>query len=205
MAALRPARINPPSSLSRVRRLHSSAVGEDRINIAAASDEIIKTAAAAADREWMAHALREAEHAFAADEVPIGAVLVRDGAILTRAHNRVEMDHDASAHAEMLCLRSAAADLGTWRLNATTLYVTVEPCALCLAALQAFRVERLVYGAPNTRMGAIESDMRAISEVQHPYHELEVEGGVRGEEAADLMRRFFQGRRDEPRYGGSGG
>ena len=85
--------------------------------------------------------------------------------------------------------------------GSTTLYCTVEPCPMCLAALHAFRIERLVYGAPNVRLGAIESDMRAISDVPHPYHRLRVSGGVRSEEAALLMRRFFQKRRDEPRYG----
>ena len=121
---------------------------------------------------YMAHAMLQAEHAFAAGEVPIGAVLVRDGAIVSAAHNRVESSHDASAHAEMLCMRSAGADANAWRLNASTLYVTVEPCAMCHAALHAFRVDRLVYGAPNTRMGAIESDMRAIAAVPHPYHQV---------------------------------
>ena len=149
----------------------------------------------------MVHALREAEKAFEADEVPIGAVLVRDGEIVSSAHNRVEGLRDASAHAEMLCMREAASSSATWRLDASTLYVTVEPCPMCLAALHAFRVEHLVYGAPNTRLGAIEGNMSAIADVPNPYHQLLVTRGVLADESAQLMKRFFQRRRDGPRFG----
>ena len=105
--------------------------------------------------------LLEAEIAFEEGEVPIGAVLVRDGAILAASHNRVEALRDASAHAEMLCARAAATAEGTWRLSETTLYCTVEPCPMCLAALHAFRIERLVYGTTNPRLGAVESALGA--------------------------------------------
>ncbi|EOD11121.1 hypothetical protein EMIHUDRAFT_104884 [Emiliania huxleyi CCMP1516] len=118
------------------------------------------------------------------------------GEVVASARNRVEELQDASAHAEMLCMRAAAASHGGWRLNAdaagdpcpSTLYVTVEPCPMCYAALHGFRVERLVYGAPNDRLGAVE----------HPFHTLEVQGGVREEAAAELMRAFFRGRRRQP-------
>jgi tRNA(adenine34) deaminase len=185
VAALRPGALSAPV------RARSSTVA----TIGGAGDAVND------DNAWMAHALREAEKAFAAKEVPIGAVLVRDGVQISAAHNRVESLHDASAHAEMLCVRAASAAAATWRLHGTTLYCTVEPCAMCLAALHAFRVERLVYGAPNTRLGAIEGDMRAISDVPHPYHALRVTSGVRADDAAHLMREFFRGRREEPRYG----
>lgn len=153
------------------------------------------------DETFMRAALAEAELAFAADEVPIGAVLVREGKIVAAAHNRVERMRDASAHAEMLCLRAAAREASTWRLNASTLYCTVEPCPMCLAALHQFRVERLVYGAANPRLGAVEGGMRPSSGTSHPFHEhIETTGGVLAQETGDLMRRFFRKRRQEPAY-----
>lgn len=151
------------------------------------------------DAEFMHHALAEAEKAFASREVPIGAVLVRNGEVVAAARNRVEELRDASAHAELLCMRTAAQEQSTWRLNAlgpSTLYVTLEPCPMCLAALHAFRVDRLVYAAPNERMGAIESSLRAQAPAtEHPYHTLDITGGVLAEPAAELMRAFFRERR----------
>jgi tRNA(adenine34) deaminase len=141
-------------------------------------------------------ALSEAEDAFRAGEVPIGAVLVRDGQVLARARNRVEETNDASAHAEMLALRSAARALGSWRLDDATLYTTLEPCPMCLPALAAFRVDRVVYGARNTRLGAIESAMSA-STAPHPYHTVDVEAGVLSEACSTLVRDFFRRRRAE--------
>ena len=154
------------------------------------------------DELFMEAALREAELAFDEGEVPIGAVLVRDGAVVAAAHNRVEGLQDASAHAELLCARAAAAavqPVPSWRLNASTLYCTVEPCPMCLAALHAFRIERLVYGTTNPRLGAVESAMRG--DAMHPYHSLSVTGGVLAEQAAGLMKHFFQRRREQgPRF-----
>jgi tRNA(adenine34) deaminase len=153
------------------------------------------------DEQFMRAALTEANLAFAQGEVPIGAVLVRDGAIVSRAHNQVEQLCDASAHAEMLCLRAAAASAPTWRLNASTLYCTIEPCPMCLAALHAFRVERLVYGASNPRLGAVEGAMRPSHGTPHPYHDqLHFTGGVLELETGELMRAFFRKRRLEPAY-----
>ena len=132
--------------------------------------------AAPADASFMRAAIWEARDAFAHGEVPVGAVLVRNGAVIARARNRVEELRDASAHAEMLCMRAAAAGGVTWRLNAlgpVTLYVTVEPCPMCLAAIHAFRVDRLVYGAPNDRMGAVEGLLRPSADADHPYHTVE--------------------------------
>ena len=105
------------------------------------------------DEKWMQLALEEAATAFAKGEVPIGAVLVHNGVAIARAHNLVEHTQDASAHAEMLCLRAAAAQLDSWRLLNSTLYCTVEPCPMCLAAANGFRVSRLVYGTTNARLG----------------------------------------------------
>ena len=178
-----------------------SALGRRAVSLHATLSTSPDVEEAMEDAQWMAHALREASVAFDEGEVPIGAVLVRDGQVISTARNRVEATHDASAHAEMLCLRSAGSALSTWRLGEATLYVTVEPCAMCLAAAHGFRIDRLVYGATNPRMGAVESDMRAASDVAHPYHEVRVTGGVMADEASDLMRRFFKRRRDEPRYG----
>ena len=163
------------------------------------------TCSAAADRDavFMRAALVKAEAAFAKHEVPIGAVLVRDGAVIASARNQVEELRDASAHAEMLCMRAAADVTGTWRLNhpsASTLYVTLEPCPMCLAAIHAFRVDRLVYAAPNARMGAIESSLRAQAADDHPYHSLEVTSGVLAEPAGELMRRFFRERRERASF-----
>jgi tRNA(adenine34) deaminase len=160
----------------------------------------VLTAARAADEGFMLQALLQAEAAAAAGEVPIGAVAVRDGEVLAVAHNKVEALQDASAHAEMLCARAAAAKSASWRLENTTLYCTVEPCPMCLAAMHAFRVERLVYGAPNARLGAVVGDLRAAQPLGelHPFHSVEVTGGVLAEPAAQLMQDFFRKRRSEP-------
>ena len=152
------------------------------------------------DEHFMRAAIIEAQQAFAEDEVPIGAVLVHDGKIVSAEHNRVERLRDASAHAELLCMRSAAAAAPQWRLSNSTLYVTLEPCPMCLAALHAFRVDRVVYGALNKRMGAIESALKPMAATQHPYHDLEILGGVLEDECGALMREFFQRRRERGPY-----
>lgn len=149
------------------------------------------------DATFMRLAIAQAAEASAAGEVPIGAVLVMGGDVVASARNRVEELCDASAHAEMLCLRGGAAATGNWRLNAapgSTLYVTLEPCPMCLAAVHAFRVERLVYAAPNTRLGAVESAMRFPAE--HPFHSVRVTSGLLRDEAAALMLDFFRSRRE---------
>jgi len=145
----------------------------------------------------MRYALAEAAAAGEAGEVPIGAVLTMDGELVASGRNQVERLGDASAHAEMLCLRAAAAATGNWRLNLrpSTLYVTVEPCPMCLAAIFAFRVERLVYAAPNPRLGAVVGAMRSPTE--HPFHRMDVSSGVLAAEAAGLMQGFFRRRRVE--------
>ena len=146
------------------------------------------------DFDFMGMALSEAQKAADAGEVPIGAVLTQDGAVIAQAHNLRETDKDATAHAEMLVIREGCRKLGRWRLSGTTLYVTIEPCPMCAGALVMSRVDRLVYGSPDFRAGAVES---IFNVVQHPAlnHRLTVTAGVRQEECAAAMQAFFRNRR----------
>jgi tRNA(adenine34) deaminase len=148
------------------------------------------------DELFMGEALIEARKALLAGEVPVGAVAVKAGEIIARAYNKVESLLDASAHAELLCLRKAAEVLGGWRLLGVTLYSTLEPCCLCAGGLISFRVERLVWGASDIRQGADGSWLPILSS-SHPIHKLEVTRGVLAEESALLLRQFFQERRRE--------
>lgn len=150
---------------------------------------------------YMGLALEQAEAAAAVGEIPVGAVLVSpEGAVLSVGRNRVEATGDASAHAEMECLRAAAAsrarEEGHWRMLDCTLYVTLEPCLMCLGAIQSFRVRRVVYGAQNHLLGAVESFLPVL-ERPHPFHQVEARGGVRAEECGALMKAFFARRRAE--------
>jgi tRNA(adenine34) deaminase len=142
------------------------------------------------DRAWMEAALAEARAAGEIGEVPIGAVIVHQGEIVARAHNRREVDRDPLAHAEILAIRQAAARLDSWRLTGATLYVTLEPCAMCAGALVASRISRLVYGARDPKAGYCES---LGNLVQDPRlnHRLQVAGGVREAESAAMLREFF--------------
>lgn len=150
------------------------------------------------DIRFMKEALAEAKKALAKEEVPVGAVLVWEGKVIARGHNQVELLQDATAHAEMLCLTSGASVLENWRLAGTTLYCTLEPCPMCAGAILASRVERLVWGAPDLRLGANGSwiDLFAMN---HPMHSLEVTPRVLEEEAAFLMRSFFETMRAKKR------
>lgn len=143
---------------------------------------------------FMREALKEAKKAFDADEVPVGAVLVQDNRVIARGHNQVELLQDATAHAEMICLTAGTGVLGNWRLAKTTLYCTLEPCAMCAGAVLAARVERLVWAAPDIRLGANGSWIDLFAQ-KHPMHTLEVTGHILEEEAALLMVSFFQKRR----------
>ena len=142
----------------------------------------------------MAVALEEAERSGAAGEVPIGAVVVVGGRIVAQAGNRRERDRDPTAHAEVLALRAAAADLGTWRLAGATLVVTLEPCPMCAGALLAARVDRVVFGAVNTDSGAC-GTLYNLCVDPRLNHEVEVVPGVRAAAAAALLDRFFADRR----------
>ncbi|PNG27453.1 nucleoside deaminase [Methylocella silvestris] len=142
----------------------------------------------------MSAAFEEAEAAFARGEVPVGAVIVRDGAILARAGNRTLADDDPTAHAEMLAIRAAARALGSQRLAGCDLYVTLEPCAMCAAAISFARVRRLYFAALDPKGGAVEHGPRFFAQ-STCHHAPEVYEGLRASEAAALLRRFFAQRR----------
>jgi len=146
------------------------------------------------DAEAMDAALREARSAAEAGEVPIGSVAVHDGAIIARGQNRVLRDNDPTAHAEIVAMRAAALALGNYRLNGCTLYVTLEPCAMCAGAMIHARLDRLVYAAPDPKAGAAGS---VLSVLNHPRlnHQMQVEQGILEEESAELLRSFFRERR----------
>jgi tRNA(adenine34) deaminase len=142
----------------------------------------------------MDDALREARAAQAAAEVPVGAVVVRDGTVVARAANRTLRDRDPTAHAEMLAIRAAAAKLGTERLTDCDLYVTLEPCAMCAAAISFARIRRLYYGAADPKGGAVENGVRFFS-APTCHHRPEVYSGMAESEAAALLRDFFKAKR----------
>lgn len=146
----------------------------------------------------MCFALAEAQKAYDAREVPIGAVLVFQNQIISTAYNQVESLRDATAHAEMLCLKKGTEKLGNWRLLDCTLYCTLEPCLMCAGAMILSRVKTLVWGAPDLRHGAGGSLMDVFA-MDHPIHQLEVRKGVLQEEASGLLKNFFQKQRQEQR------
>lgn len=147
------------------------------------------------DLKFMAEALKQAEEAGKAGEVPIGAVMVKDGRILASDRNRREESNDATAHAEILLLRQAGALLGGWRLSGCTLYVTLEPCPMCAGAMVLARLDRLVFGAPDPKTGAVVS-LYDIVRDERLNHSLKVSGGVMQEQCAALLKDFFRQRRD---------
>lgn len=144
--------------------------------------------------EYMQLALAEARAARDAGEVPVGAVMVRDGAVLARAGNRTLRDQDPTAHAEALVIRDSAAQLGSWRLDGCSLYVTLEPCAMCAGAIVLARLERVVFGAWDAKAGMAGS---VADLLRHPRlnHRPQVLGGVRAEECGVLLTDFFRQRR----------
>jgi tRNA(adenine34) deaminase len=146
------------------------------------------------DDRWMRMALAAAAEAAQAGEVPVGAVMVRDGVVLTSSANRTVRDQDATAHAETLAIRAASAALGRWRLDDCTLYVTLEPCAMCAGAIVLARVARVVFGAWDDKAGMAGS----VGDVlRHPRlnHRAAVAGGVLESECGAVLRAFFQARR----------
>jgi len=146
------------------------------------------------DLHWMRHALRLAERARAAGEVPVGAVVVKDGELIAEGWNRPIADHDPSAHAEMVALRAAAAVVGNYRLLDTTLYVTLEPCIMCAGAIIHARVSRLVFGAGDPKSGAAGG---AVDIFAAPFvnHRVAVEGGIMAGECGEVLTAFFRERR----------
>jgi tRNA(adenine34) deaminase len=146
------------------------------------------------DEEWMRAALAEARVAGDAGEVPVGAVIVRDATIIARAGNRTIRDQDPTAHAEAIVIRDVAAHLGSWRLDGCTLYVTLEPCAMCAGAIVLARLDRVVFGAwdPKAGMAGSVADL-----LRHPKlnHRPEVLAGVEAEASGELLSAFFRARR----------
>ena len=140
---------------------------------------------------WMQHAIAEAKAAAAMGEVPVGCVVVKDDAIIARAHNLRESDKDPTAHAEMIAIRAAARAVGDHRLNGSTAYVTLEPCPMCAGALVHARVDRVVYGCTDPKAGAVHT-LFSIGRDERLNHRFDVVAGVRAEECASLLRSFFE-------------
>jgi tRNA(adenine34) deaminase len=145
----------------------------------------------------MERALQQARRAAALGEVPVGAVIIRDGSVVAEAYNQIESIPDATAHAEMLVMREAAQKAGSWRLLGMTLYVTLEPCPMCAGAMILGRLPRLVYGAPDPKKGAVDS---VYDVLHHPAnnHQVAVTSGVLADPSAKLLRDFFAERRVRP-------
>jgi tRNA(adenine34) deaminase len=148
------------------------------------------------DEQGMRAALREAHASADADEVPIGCVIVHDGSIVGRGHNQVERLQDATAHAEIVAIGAASTTLGSWRLNDCTMYVTLEPCAMCAGAIVLARVGRLVYAADDPKAGACGSVLDVIHEPRL-NHRVQITSGVLSEECGSLLKAFFQRKRRE--------
>ena len=146
------------------------------------------------DHQFMQQALDQAKLAAMAGEVPVGAVLVRDGKIISRGFNQPISNSDPSSHAEMMALRAAAHIESNYRLPGTTLYVTLEPCIMCAGAMLHARVERVVFGATDPKTGAAGSVLNVFSEKQI-NHQTQVEGGIMDDECGQVLRDFFKGRR----------
>ena len=149
---------------------------------------------AGADHDAMRAALVQAVAAQVHADVPVGAVVVRDGRIIASAHNERELSGDPTAHAEVLALRAAAAAVGSWRLDGCTLYVTLEPCAMCAGAIINARIGRVVFGATDPKAGAVRSLYR-VADDPRLNHRATVEGGVLADEAGALLKAFFAARR----------
>src|SRR5437588_6193845 len=147
------------------------------------------------DEFFMREALRQAQKAYAADEIPIGAVVMREGKVIARAHNQVELLKDATAHAEMLALTAAEEAVGDWRLTDCDLYVTKEPCAMCAGALVHTRVRRVIFGCADPAAGAAGS---VINLLQTPTlnHRCDIAAGVLQDECAGILQSFFRERRN---------
>ena len=145
------------------------------------------------DEEYMRLAIEQARAAEEIDEVPVGAIAVKDGVIIARAHNTRETSKCATHHAEILAIEEACRTLGGWRLPGVTLYVTMEPCAMCAGAIINARIPRVVYGAPDLRFGAFGS-LVDLSKI--PFnHQPEVQGGVLGDECVSILSQYFKKKR----------
>jgi tRNA(adenine34) deaminase len=146
------------------------------------------------DEYFMRLALREAERALEHDDVPIGAVVVREGEVIGAAHNERELRSDPTAHAELIAIREAARVMGSWRILDSMLYVTLEPCAMCAGAIVLARIPRVVFGALDPKAGACGSVLNVL-DVPQLNHRPQVESGLLGFECGELLRTFFASRR----------
>jgi tRNA(adenine34) deaminase len=146
------------------------------------------------DEYYMRLALREAERATEHDDVPVGAVVVKDGEVIGAAHNERELRNDPTAHAETLALRQASQTLGSWRVLDSVMYVTLEPCAMCAGAIVLSRIPRVVFAAGDPKAGAAGSVLDLLN-VPELNHRPQVAGGLLAQEAGDMLRGFFAGRR----------
>lgn len=150
-----------------------------------------KTDQVDSDHYFMGLALEEAGKAFLKAEVPVGALIVRDAEVVGRGYNGIEGDKDPTAHAEIVAIRAASSAIGSWRLSGSTLYVTLEPCTMCIGAAILARVDRLVFGAFDPKTGAVGS-LYNIASDERLNHHIDVLSGVRGSECSDLLKRFFK-------------
>jgi tRNA(adenine34) deaminase len=148
------------------------------------------------DEECMCVALKEAQKAFDANEVPVGAALFLNNKLICKTHNTVFATNDASNHAEILCLKEASKILGDYRLKDAVLYVTLEPCSMCAGAIHNFRIKKVIYGAKDLRVGAA-GTLYNLFDDRHPIHKVEIEGGLKEIESAELLRKFFRKKREE--------
>jgi tRNA(adenine34) deaminase len=191
---VKPARAFPVFLSLVLRDLWAPASGNSAFRLFSASAHAILSRSMDADLEFMQQALDEARAAGLAGEVPVGAVLVHDSKIVARSGNRTIRDCDPTAHAEIVVLREAARALSNYRLAATTLYVTIEPCSMCAGAIIQARVPRLVYGCDDPKGGAVRSCFEILS---HPRinHRVEVTPGVLASDCAALIQLFFAERR----------
>ena len=150
------------------------------------------------DETYMMAAIRQAECALRRDEVPVGAVVVKDGRIIARGYNQREGKGDPTAHAELIAVQRAAKRMGDWRLTGCTVYVTLEPCPMCAGVMVNARVDRVVYGAKDPKAG-YGGSLHNTMEDSNLNHRCQVQGGVLEERCGALLRRFFQGKREERR------
>lgn len=148
------------------------------------------------DEKCMRIALKEAQNAVILDEVPVGAVIVKDGKILAKGHNLRERSNDPTSHAEINAIRKACKKLNSWRLEGATIYVTVEPCSMCAGTLLQCRIGRIVYGASDPKGGAIESSLE-LFKAKNINHHPEILGGVLKEECSNLISSYFKSKRQK--------
>lgn len=146
------------------------------------------------DQRLMRLALQEAEHALAENEVPVGAVIVHGQRVIAAAHNQREQLHDPTAHAEMIAITQAAGELGSWRLEGCTLYVTLEPCPMCAGAILQARIPRVVYGAIDPKAGAVETLFQLLNDPRL-NHRCDIQSGVLAAPCGEILTRFFRQQR----------